>query len=293
VGICVDFSLILAPWHIWAQWHFPHYFRYVRSEWLGHLRGLTDETHDFLGAPAYQFVILHLAWWFPWSMALLPGIILAWRRVLRPREISFADGLLFCWMGVIFVPLLFLGQRTRLLFDEYVERVRAVGSHGLDRTPQSLRAAGAVAVGVIGLILAGWGAVRGACHACFERNLGSDGRSLDRMESLERYACVRVGSTAAHTRDYGCLIRVLLDHSALLHFQTTRETGGHCPGCLDDSSRAQHGSRRRENRAVFLTRRRRSLPESAVGDRRPRDVRRPAGRQQQPYFLSQSKILFC
>src|SRR5436853_2876222 len=23
------FLLILAPWHIWAQWHFPHYFRYA------------------------------------------------------------------------------------------------------------------------------------------------------------------------------------------------------------------------------------------------------------------------
>ena len=70
------FLLILAPWHIWAQWHFPHYFHYlVRSEWLGHLRGLTDETHDFLGVPAYQFVILHVAWWFPWSIALLPGIV--------------------------------------------------------------------------------------------------------------------------------------------------------------------------------------------------------------------------
>ena len=106
------FLLILAPWHIWAQWHFPHYFRYlVRSEWLGHLRGLTDETHDFLGVPAYQFVILHVAWWFPWSIALLPGIIFAWRRVTRPREINFGDALLFCWMGVVFIPLLFLGQR--------------------------------------------------------------------------------------------------------------------------------------------------------------------------------------
>ena len=105
------FLLIVAPWHIWAQWHFPHYFRYVRSEWLGHLRGLTDETHDFLGVPAYQFVILHVAWWFPWSIALLPGVIFAWRRVTRPREINFGDALLLCWMAVVFVPLLFLGQR--------------------------------------------------------------------------------------------------------------------------------------------------------------------------------------
>src|SRR5213080_1105426 len=42
------FFLIIAPWHIWVQWHFPGYFRYlVNAEWLGHLRGLDDATHDF------------------------------------------------------------------------------------------------------------------------------------------------------------------------------------------------------------------------------------------------------
>src|SRR5882724_4654410 len=63
------FVLIVAPWHFWAQWHFPGYFRYqISSEWLGHLRGLTAETHDFLDVPAYQFVLMHLAWLFPWSI---------------------------------------------------------------------------------------------------------------------------------------------------------------------------------------------------------------------------------
>src|SRR5207302_1441618 len=111
------FLLILAPWHIWAQWHFPHYFRYVRSEWLGHLLGLTDETHDFLGAPAYQFVILHLASWFPWSMALLPGTILAWLPVLPPCEIGFADRLLGCSMGVLFLPVLVITAVSFVFFS--------------------------------------------------------------------------------------------------------------------------------------------------------------------------------
>jgi len=149
------FLLIVAPWHIWAEWHFPHYFRFlVRSEWLGHLRGLTDETHDFLGMPAYQFVVLHAAWWFPWSMALLPGIILAWRRVLRPSEISFADGLLFCWMGVIFVPLLFLGQRQDYYSMSMWSAFALWAAVAWGRIPQGLRAAGAIAVGLVGLVAA-------------------------------------------------------------------------------------------------------------------------------------------
>jgi 4-amino-4-deoxy-L-arabinose transferase-like glycosyltransferase len=151
----VIFLLIVAPWHIWAQWHFPHYFRYlVRSEWLGHLRGLTDETHDFLGVPAYQFVILHVAWWFPWSIALLPGVIFAWRRVVRPREINFADGLLFCWMGVIFVPLLFLGQRQDYYSMSMWSAFALWAAMAWDRIPQLLRAAGAIGVGLVGLIAA-------------------------------------------------------------------------------------------------------------------------------------------
>src|SRR5213594_392960 len=150
------FLLIVAPWHIWAELHFPGYFPHLlSSEWLGHLRGFSDETHDFLGVPAYQFVLMHLAWWFPWSIALLPGVMFAWRRVMRPPEINFADALPLCWMGVVFVPLLFLGQRQDYYSMSMWSAFALWAAMAWDRTPQSLRAAGAIAVGVIGLILAG------------------------------------------------------------------------------------------------------------------------------------------
>jgi 4-amino-4-deoxy-L-arabinose transferase-like glycosyltransferase len=147
------FLLILAPWHIWAERHFPGYFHYlVNSEWWGHLRGISDEIHDYKGMPAYQFLVMHLAWWFPWSIALLPGVIFAWRRVIRPHEINFADTLPLCWMAVVFVPLLFLGQRQDYYSMSMWSALALWAAVVWDRMPQKLRCAGAIAVGLTGVI---------------------------------------------------------------------------------------------------------------------------------------------
>ena len=106
------FVLIVAPWYIVTARHFPDFLpQLLQVEWLGHLRSFSHIPGTDNGVPRLQFLGLHLIWWFPWSLLIIPGAIVCWRKVVRPHELEFKDTLPLCWMAVVFAPLFIIGQR--------------------------------------------------------------------------------------------------------------------------------------------------------------------------------------
>ena len=108
------FLLINLPWYIYVEFRFPGYLHNLLvAEQLGHVIGASTPATHYANVPRLQFLLLQLAWLFPWSLAILAALPIATRSVLQRwrLEPSFPGLVVLAWLVVILGSVLLSGQR--------------------------------------------------------------------------------------------------------------------------------------------------------------------------------------
>lgn len=108
------FFLINGIWYAAIESRFPGWLHnLIFTEQIGHVIGSSSPATSYTSVPQMQFLLLHLAWFFPWSIVLITclqnraGAL----RPLLSRTASLPLALVFSWLVVVTTSVLLAGQR--------------------------------------------------------------------------------------------------------------------------------------------------------------------------------------
>lgn len=109
------FCALNLPWYFYIETRFPGYVNNLFfAEQLGHFTGSSAPATHYTIVPRWQFLLLHLAWFFPWSAVVLAGLwrVADPRGLISPRpSMPFISTLICAWAAVILGSVLLAGQR--------------------------------------------------------------------------------------------------------------------------------------------------------------------------------------
>lgn len=109
----VIFAAINLPWYFYIEAKFPGYSHNLFfAEQLGHVTGSEAPATSYTSVPRLQFLLLHIAWFFPWSLVAIWALFGKWRELRRALEqMNFPTALVLSWIVIIGISVLLTGQR--------------------------------------------------------------------------------------------------------------------------------------------------------------------------------------
>lgn len=141
----VLFALMVAPWFIWAEQHFPGTLREF---------GLSTSPSGSGNVPRFQFVATQLASWSPALILILPGLLFAWRKIFRTHEFEFSDAVPLCWIAVTMVPPFVFSERHDFSCMSAGPGIALFCALAWERMPRRYWLAGLSLVALLGAALA-------------------------------------------------------------------------------------------------------------------------------------------